>query len=295
MTKLRLKLTERCNFNCIFCHGDQIKEKSISNLNAEDYKFLVNTAKHIGIDHILLSGGEPLTRPDINEIIEKIHGCNVYLQITTNGALLGKINNPQFIDGINISLHSTDLITHKTLTGQNFALPSIIQNIEYISKYKNIKKKINVVALKSLTISQQNLKQLLNLCIDYNADLKIIELLDQKDNEFISAKEIKELLIPMGYKVKKIVGRNIYLSNSRANLIIQKCFCSFAKKQLHPDLICHDQNDLFILPSGQISCCRLNNSHINLLEEIKNRDEKKLQLKLKNALSSLGQNCPYKK
>ena len=295
MTKLRLELTEKCNFNCIFCHGDQIQEKSLSNLNAEDYKFLVSTAKNVGIGHVVLSGGEPLSRPDINEIIEKIHECSVYLQITTNGTFLNKINNPQFIDGLNISLHSIDLIAHKKITGQNFALPNIIQNIEQINKYKNIKKKINVVALKTLTISQQNLKQLLNLCVDCDADLKIIELLNKNNQEFVSNEEVKDLLLSMGFKVIKTVGRNIYLSNTRTNVILQKCFCQFAKDQPSPSLVCHQFNDLFILPSGRISYCRLSNNSIDILQEIKNRNEKSLQTKLKNAVDYLGETCPYKK
>lgn len=295
MTKLRLELTQKCNFSCIFCHNDQISEKCLNKLTAEDYGFLVKTAKNIGINYCVLSGGEPLTRPDINDIIEEIYNHNIYLQITTNGYLLDKVSKPQLIDGLNISLHSTDLVLHKKITGQNFALPNIIKNIEFLNKNYKIKIKINIVALKNLTITQQNLKSLLNLCTDYKLDLKIIELLDNQNSEFITIEEVKNFLISIGFKAKRNIGRSIFLNNGRTNIILQKCFCQFAKEQLNPNILCHQFNDLFVLPSGKISCCRLKNSSINILQEIQDRDEDALKIKLKKAINLLGKDCPLKK
>lgn len=295
MAKLRLILTNKCNFNCTFCHSDQVHSKHESCLNAEDYGFLAKTAKSIGIDHVVLTGGEPLSRMDINDIIEELYKCGVHLKITTNGSLLSKIKMPQFINGLNISLHSTDLMCHKKITGQNFALPNIIENIERIKNYKNISKKINVVALKTLTVSQQNLKSLLNFCVNYNSDLKIIELLDNQNPEFIEIEKVNDILSSMGFKVTNVIGRNIYLSNTKTKVILQKCFCQFAKDQNMPGKLCHQQNDLFVLPSGQISCCRLKNDVIDILQDIKNRDIEKVQQKLKLALNIMGEGCPFKK
>lgn len=295
MAKLRLVLTDKCNFNCMFCHSDQVRSKHDSCLNASDYGFLVKTAKDIGIDHVVLTGGEPLSRADINDIIEELYKCGIHLKITTNGSLINKIEKPQYINGLNISLHSTDLISHKKITGQNFALPSIIENIERIKNYSNINKKINVVALKTLTISQQNLKTLLNFCVNYNSDLKIIELLDNQNSEFIEIGKIKEQLYSMGFKVTYEIGRNVYLSNTRTRVILQKCFCQFAKDKNKPGKLCHQQNDLFILPSGKISCCRLKTDFIDILQDIKNRNKDELQKKLSLALNILGEECPFEK
>ena len=295
MAKLRLVLTDKCNFNCVFCHNDQVHIKHENCLDSKDYGFLINTAKDLNINHVVLTGGEPLSRIDINDIIEEIHKYGVHIKITTNGSLLYKIKEPRNINGLNISLHSTDLAFHKKITGQNFALPSIIENIERVNNYKNIYKKINVVALKTLTVLQNNLKSLLNFCANYNSDLKIIELLDCQNAEYIEIEQVKDSLISMGFKITSVIGRNTYLSNTKTKVILQKCFCQFAKNKNNPGELCHLQNDLFILPSGQISCCRLKNDVVDIFNDIKARNEKALQKKLKFALSILGKDCPYEK
>ena len=65
MAKLRLVLTDKCNFNCVFCHNDQVHIKHENCLDSKDYGFLINTAKDLNINHVVLTGGEPLSRIEI--------------------------------------------------------------------------------------------------------------------------------------------------------------------------------------------------------------------------------------
>ena len=52
-----------------------------------------------------------------------------------------------------------------------------------------------------------------------------------------------------------------------------------ASKYYDPNSFCNANNDIFVTPNGQLKICRYNNSMIDVLEEIKTRDEKKLREK----------------
>lgn len=291
MRKLRLEINNDCNYNCIFCHHDNFYDNCNKILNSSDYEFLTKISKKCGIKKIVLSGGEPLLRNDINEIINAIQKNNLYLQITTNGYHLDKLNCFDKINGLNISLHSTDLQTHEKITQTKFTMPKVLENISNLSKNQNLYIKLNIVALKDITISDSNIRKLLNFCVDNNITLKIIELLNKNDINFVESETIENIFINYGFKIKKRYRNNTHLSNEIANVIIQKCFCNFAKKQKNPTLFCNKNNDIFIMPSGKIKLCRFNNNTIDIYDLIKNRNENSLLEIFKNLNNSLKNKC----
>ena len=87
---LRITLTNRCNVNCIYCHHDGMRSSKNEMTPDEIYK-ICQIAKRIGVRKIRLSGGEPLIRKDIVEIVSKINSIGFNdISITTNGILLEK-------------------------------------------------------------------------------------------------------------------------------------------------------------------------------------------------------------
>ena len=65
---LRISITQRCNLDCAYCH----KEGQLSSdkeLSLEEIRKVVDAAKEVGINKIKITGGEPLLREDIIEII----------------------------------------------------------------------------------------------------------------------------------------------------------------------------------------------------------------------------------
>ena len=67
---LRITLTNRCNVNCLYCHHDGMV-RSKDEMNADELYTICKIAKKIGVKKIRLSGGEPLLKKDIVEIVEK--------------------------------------------------------------------------------------------------------------------------------------------------------------------------------------------------------------------------------
>ena len=89
---LRISLTDRCNFRCIYCMPEegvcQLAHDDI--LRIEDIERLVNVAAGIGIKSIRLTGGEPLVRKGVVDLVESItHTPGIEnVSMTTNGVLL---------------------------------------------------------------------------------------------------------------------------------------------------------------------------------------------------------------
>lgn len=112
---LRISVTDRCNLRCRYCMPEEgvcmVAHKDI--LRFEEIREVVAVAVPLGIDKIRLTGGEPLVRKDIVELVRMISQVNGVkdIAITTNGVLLEKFAFPLAEAGlhrVNISLDTVD-------------------------------------------------------------------------------------------------------------------------------------------------------------------------------------------
>ncbi|GFP30103.1 GTP 3',8-cyclase [Candidatus Hakubella thermalkaliphila] len=149
---LRLSITDRCNLRCIYCRPGLIKAQQERKdlLTYEEILRLVRCAVEVGISKIRLTGGEPLIRRDIVDLIRAIiciPGVRD-LSLTTNGILL-----PYYIDGlvaaglkrINISLDTLDPQLFRTMTGGR--LEDALKGLRWAQERGLNPIKINVVVL----------------------------------------------------------------------------------------------------------------------------------------------------
>lgn len=102
--KIYLEITNNCNLNCSFCIGNKRDKKFI---DVEQFKFMLDKiegfTKYVYF-HVM---GEPLLHPKVNELIN-IASERYYVNITSNGYLIKRIENNTNIRQINLSLHSYD-------------------------------------------------------------------------------------------------------------------------------------------------------------------------------------------
>lgn len=120
---LRLAVTDRCNLRCVYCmpsEGVPFKDHD-EILSYEDMAFFVATAVEVGISKVRLTGGEPLVRkgvPDLVRLIAATPGVND-ISLTTNGLLLASFADALVDAGlsrVNVSLDSLDSERFRTLT-----------------------------------------------------------------------------------------------------------------------------------------------------------------------------------
>jgi cyclic pyranopterin phosphate synthase len=120
---LRLSVTDRCNFRCVYCmppEGVQFRpHRDI--LSYEDMAFFVEAAVEVGISKVRLTGGEPLVRrglPDLVRMLRAVDGVDD-VSLTTNGVLLPRFAAGLHMAGltrVNISLDSLDAERYRRLT-----------------------------------------------------------------------------------------------------------------------------------------------------------------------------------
>src|ERR1700674_1375359 len=109
---LRVSVTDRCNFRCVYCRSaDPEKHVSAGNLlEWEEYERLVRILVGMGIRKVRVTGGEPLVRPGVEDFIARLKAIGVQdLSMTTNGYLLAERVDKLIAAGlhrINISLDS---------------------------------------------------------------------------------------------------------------------------------------------------------------------------------------------
>jgi cyclic pyranopterin phosphate synthase len=125
LLNLRVAITRKCNLNCAYCHGEG-EEISLKNLREEmaagEIVRMVRTAVELGVSRVKLTGGEPLMRRDVIDIVKginSIHGLTD-LSMTTNGALLAPVAKELHANGlnrVNISLPTLNEEVYRKLTG----------------------------------------------------------------------------------------------------------------------------------------------------------------------------------
>lgn len=105
---LRLILTQECTYNCSMCHKEGIHSKKENLLTNEDFAYIYEIAnKEYGINKVNLTGGDPLLRDDIQDLLIKLKQKNAKITMTTNGYLLDKnIEIGNLLNKLNISVHS---------------------------------------------------------------------------------------------------------------------------------------------------------------------------------------------
>ncbi|EAB5361218.1 GTP 3',8-cyclase MoaA [Campylobacter jejuni] len=178
---LRISVTQRCNFRCLYCMPKipfdyQPKENLLS---FEELFLFVKAAIDEGIEKIRITGGEPLLRKDLNIFIKMIsdYKSDIDLAITTNGFLLkdfAKDLKNAGLKRLNISLDTLDHKKAKTLA-QKDVLDSVLSGIDEALNL-DLKVKLNTVALKNL--NDDELISLLEFAKSKKAQIRFIEFME---------------------------------------------------------------------------------------------------------------------
>lgn len=105
---LAINVTPKCNMDCAFCFGPKKSEKELS---TNEIKLIIDNANRKGTKKIIFTGGEPLLRKDIFELIEYTKDLGLFTILHTNGLLLNRDNLKaleRYLDQINLPLDGAD-------------------------------------------------------------------------------------------------------------------------------------------------------------------------------------------
>jgi len=173
---LRLSLTERCTLHYVYCRVDEGVCPKIQELSADELILLAEAAVELGITRIRLTGGEPLLRKDLLQIVRGISSLSGLrdLSMTTNAQMLAEIAadlKEAGLDRLNISMDTLNADLFKELTGGS--LQKVLDGIQAAISAGFDPIKINVVLMRG--VNDHELDDFIRLTSKYKVDVRFIE------------------------------------------------------------------------------------------------------------------------
>lgn len=159
---LRISVTDRCNFRCIYCMPKEVFGSDFAFmprsalLSFEEIVDIATVFAQFGVQKIRLTGGEPLLRKNIEDLIKKLSAISGIqdIALTTNGSLLTKEKALRLKDAgltrITISLDSLDEAIFQRMNDVRFPVSKVLSAIESAHEAGLSPVKINVVLKKGL-------------------------------------------------------------------------------------------------------------------------------------------------
>ncbi len=269
-TYLRVSVTDRCNLRCRYCmppEGVQLVPHD-EVLRNEEFVTLIGIFRSLGVNKVRFTGGEPLVRKGIMDIIHDTHSLypELVLCLTTNGILLGEYLDDLKKYGMkkfNISLDSMNRERFFDITGRDY-FDTVINNIEKTLEDGTLDVKVNAVLLRE-TLSE------INGFLDYfagrNMTLRFIERMpvtEDEKHEFIPSDDLIAALSSRGELVRKTTDRSD---------VSQRFDLTYKGKLLKIGIIppvthkfCSDCNRLRLTSEGLMLTCLHSTARYNLRE-----------------------------
>ncbi len=207
VTNIRISLAKQCNLSCIYCHREG-ERSSEDRLPAADIAEILRVAAGFGIRSVKFTGGEPLLRPDLLEIIRSVP-AGMESSLTTNGTLLSVLARDlkkAGLNRVNVSLDSLDPQTYKKITGIDM-LAEVLDGITAALEAGLTPVKINMVVLEG--INDHEIDDFLGYVRgDRNLVLQLIELMDFNNCEYHG--DLNALERMLATRSKQIVTRRMH-------------------------------------------------------------------------------------
>ena len=174
VNSLRISVTQRCDFNCFFCHREG-ESNPHGVMTPEEIEAIVSTAAFLGVRKIKLTGGEPLLREDIVEVVRRISPYVDEVSMTTNALHLEEKARELREAGlrrVNVSLHSACPEVFKEITGWN-VLPEVKEGVMAAIEAGLSPVKLNMVVMKD--VNDLEIPEMIDFARDLGVTLQLIE------------------------------------------------------------------------------------------------------------------------
>ncbi|MEB3844499.1 MAG: GTP 3',8-cyclase MoaA [Desulfurococcales archaeon] len=305
LNNLRIAVTAECNYRCIFCHIEgeplegPVKPGVLSaQITSGEYALIAEAAWRVGVDKFKLTGGEPLLRADIVDIIRSIRESapKAEISMTTNGYFLEKLAvtmREAGLQRVNVSVHSLDPERYAFITG----VPGLDRALRGVKAAvdSGLGVKINMVVLRDVNSSE--IWDMLEYARAHGATLQLIELhpvgLGARffQKYFYPLSKIERELSARGAKVlrRSLHNRPVYILPDGARIEIVRPYSN--------PLFCAGCTRIRLGPFGDLSpCLNWRGPRPSILGILKNRElsrEEKIILIASKMVDLVAQRRPY--
>lgn len=287
---LRVSVTDRCNFRCTYCMPEEgiccTEHDEI--LRFEEILKVIRSMAKLGVKKIKLTGGEPLVRKNLVELVKGIHEIDGIEEITltTNGLLLGESLEKLIeagITSINVSLDTLDKERFRKITRVD-GLEKVLEVIHQVAQSKLKSVKVNALIAKNL--NEDDIIRLVSLAKDECVHVRFIEMMPiglGKDLVPMKKQEIMAKIEETFGKLSPYEGRlgngpSVYytLENFKGKIgfisAVSDCFCESC-------------NRVRLTADGFLKLCLHSRAGIDLKTPLRNGiEEKELTKKMSDAI-----------
>ena len=176
---LRVSLTDRCNLRCTYCMPNDFADwlPGPELLTTDELMLVLDVATSLGIDGVRLTGGEPLLRADVVDVVRRINELPTppRISVTTNGLKLVTLAQPlrdAGLERVNVSLDTLDRDRFKALTFRD-RFDDVLAGIEAAQRAGLAPVKVNSVLMRG--VNDDEAPALLRRALDEGWRLRFIE------------------------------------------------------------------------------------------------------------------------
>lgn len=288
LTYLRISLTDRCNFRCVYCMPPEgislLPREEV--LRMEEFEQLGRIFVSLGVNKIRLTGGEPLLRKKIVSLVASLSSLPGLSEIglTTNGSFLAPLALPlkeAGLTSVNVSLDSLSRLRfHKVTLKDEFdeVIYGITRAVEV-----GLKVKVNVVALSDLT--QKEVGDFCQLAYRYPLEVRFLEFMPlcgtgYRPELVLSMKQLKEWVFD--FCSLDPLERNHQVADTYQVRGGPGCI-GFISSMSEP--FCGDCNRLRLSSTGQLHLCLFSDKTVDLRTPLRGRaSEEEISKIIQNAV-----------
>jgi cyclic pyranopterin phosphate synthase len=284
--RLRISVTGRCNYRCIFCHFEGLSRAGpeAEALTADDYSFIAYVLRKYGVRYHKLTGGEPLIREDIHQVVSGIKQYAEEVSLVTNGSFLLERAGPLAeagLDRLNVSLHSLRYEVYEYITGGSKLLSKVLKGVDEALD-RGIRVKVNFLLMKS---NIDDLPRVLDYAESKGLDVNVIELVPLGvpagvySREHLPTPTVLNIIQERSIRTetREFQNRPVYVLRSgiRVEVVI-----GYGNK-----FLCAACTRMRLTPDGNLkTCLYAEKPTFNIVEAVKRRDEEMLTELFKKAV-----------
>ncbi len=295
---LRLSITDRCNLNCLYCtpleRSAFLKRQEV--LRYEEISRMVGVFVKAGIKNVRITGGEPLIKKDLVELIKMLKSIDGLkeLSVTTNGVNLDSCVESlktAGLDRINISLDTLKRERFQQITGSD-SLREVLKGINKVSKLGFAPVKLNMIPMQG--INDDEIIDFVNFSRENNLYIRFIEFFptNTRSQEMrgctITNQEVKQ-------RIEEKFGELFLIEGIRGNGPSQ--YYQFNNSAIpigfissYTENFCNSCNRIRVNCAGQISPCLFSGYRYDIQPLLRNNArEEELLLYVKKVIS--GKPC----
>ena len=274
---IRVSLTERCNLNCFYCHREGEWHRHRNEMAPEEVERILKIARALDIRKVKFTGGEPLMREDIVDIVARAAPLmDRDVSLTTNGTLLSKYAQDLKDAGlmrVNISLDTLDPEKYRKIT-RNGDLKDAIDGVHAAIDAGLNPVKLNMVLLRG--INEDEIERMIEFSAETGAILQIIELetpVERENTQFFKKYHINPKFIEE--HLEKVADEINYNELHRRKRFRFKFGSRMAEveivRPMHNSTFCRYCTRIRLTSDGKLKPCLLRNDNlVDILGPLRN-------------------------